>query len=239
MRRILGGIALSALVTLPALAADLPIRRSARVTTPPPIMAPEYNWSGFYAGLHAGYGWGTSEHSFVPAGPTSEHDVNGFVGGIQLGINWQFNRMVVGIEGALSLNGIEGSNVCAIVTTCETRIDHFWRAGGRVGFVGGPSSNWLFYGMGGFARAKTKTSVIFAGIESRDDTHHHGWYGGGGVEYAISPNFIVGVEGYFVSLGAERHPVFAARDVDLDFAVIQARASYKFNWWGSPVVARY
>ena len=37
-----------------ALAADLPVK------APPPPPAPVYTWTGFYVGLNAGYGWGTS-----------------------------------------------------------------------------------------------------------------------------------------------------------------------------------
>jgi len=42
------GIAVSA-AALPALAADMPTRA-------PPIVAPAYNWTGFYVGGHVGYG---------------------------------------------------------------------------------------------------------------------------------------------------------------------------------------
>jgi hypothetical protein len=70
-----------------------------------------------------------------------------------------------------------------------------------------------------------------------DKTHHHGWYGGGGIEWGVTPNFILGVEAYYVGLGSETHFTpggvtvpFFTRNVDLDFAVAQARATYKFNW---------
>jgi hypothetical protein len=53
------------------------------------------------------------------------------------------------------------------------------------------------------------------------------------------------VEAYHVSLGTERHFLpggvvvpFNTREIDLDFSVVQARATYLFNW-GGPVVARY
>ena len=51
-----------------ALAADMPRK------APPPVVAPP-NWTGFYAGVHAGWGWTSNSNadasSFVPiiAGP--------------------------------------------------------------------------------------------------------------------------------------------------------------------------
>jgi outer membrane immunogenic protein len=247
MKRILIGAALSGLIAVPAMAADMPARMP--VKAPLPAAVAYYNWTGFYVGGHAGYGWGDSDFFFPGPDTATSHRVRGFVGGAHAGLNWQINQFVLGIEGAVSLDKLDGSSTCPSgIHTCETDVDHFWRAGARAGFAFGPAGNWLVYGMGGFARAKVKsgTVVIATGVDvAGDSVHHHGWYGGGGIEYAMSPNFIIGVEAYHVSLGGERHytpggvvvPTFT-HDVDLDFTVVQARASYKFNW-GSPVVARY
>jgi outer membrane immunogenic protein len=75
-----------ALLSSAAAAADLP------TFSPPP--APmlsttpiAYNWSGFYIGAHGGWGFGDEDFE------------DGFVVGGQLGVNWQFNSFVVGIEG--------------------------------------------------------------------------------------------------------------------------------------------
>src|ERR1019366_5528461 len=43
-----------------ALAADLPSRKEAPVYVPPP---PPPLWTGFYAGLNAGYGWGATSNA--------------------------------------------------------------------------------------------------------------------------------------------------------------------------------
>lgn len=244
-KKLLGGVALSAMLAVPAMSADLPARAPARAV-PAAVISADYNWTGFYIGGHAGYGWGDSAVTTSPGGaPIATIDIDGFVGGGHVGINYQINRLVLGLEGAVSLGTLDGSLACAPgggVTTCRGDIDHFWRAGGRLGFAAGPTGNWLIYGMGGFARAKFDTwGTTAAGVEvGRDSIHHHGWYGGGGIEYAIGPNFIVGVEAYHVALGNEVHAAGTpfARNVDLDFTVVQARASYKFGW-GGPVVARY
>ena len=127
--------------------------------------------------------------------------------------------------------GTASSN-CLGAASCNTEIDHFWRAGARAGFAFGATGNWLIYGMGGFARANVKTQLLVAGVETDAAEHPSpGWYAGGGIETAWTPNFIVGVEGYRVSLGSERHGsgMATTRDVSLDFSVIQARATWKLR----------
>jgi outer membrane immunogenic protein len=48
-----GSVALLA-VACPAVAADMPVKSPVYKAAPVAV----YNWSGFYAGLNAGYGWG-------------------------------------------------------------------------------------------------------------------------------------------------------------------------------------
>ena len=102
-----------------ASAADLP-RRAA----PPPVFTPVpvFTWTGFYAGFNAGYGFGTQDDRAptvigVPAasglftnaasGNTgvlafgNRNNNEGFVGGGQIGYNYQFtpgSGVVIGIE---------------------------------------------------------------------------------------------------------------------------------------------
>src|SRR3984893_12650504 len=88
----------AALVTLaaPAFAADY--RRPPEYADPL-VAAPLFNWSGFYIGGHGGYGWGTGAGGSPP----------GFVGGGQLGFNYQIDRLVLGAEADISVSGIDGT----------------------------------------------------------------------------------------------------------------------------------
>jgi outer membrane immunogenic protein len=86
-----------------ALAADLP----ARTYTKAPVMVdPGYNWSGFYIGGNVGYSWGRSNDTstltntagttlFTTAGGAN---LDGVVGGGQIGYNRQIQNWVWGLE---------------------------------------------------------------------------------------------------------------------------------------------
>src|SRR5580692_2070991 len=109
MKKLILGTAFAALIAVPALAADMPMKSP---PMPAPVAAP--SWTGFYIGLHGGAGWGSSQTSFTdpngvisPISLDSDNTKIGAVGGIQLGYNWQFApTWVAGLEGDFSLASI-------------------------------------------------------------------------------------------------------------------------------------
>jgi outer membrane immunogenic protein len=68
------------------------------------MLEPEWNWSGFYAGLNVGYARGTTVWNDLDGtingvgGVIVNESTNGFVGGGQIGYNWQFRHAVFGLE---------------------------------------------------------------------------------------------------------------------------------------------
>jgi opacity protein-like surface antigen len=92
-----------------ALAADLPVAKA-----PPAIVAS--SWAGFYLGIHGGYGWKQDDFSQPEttffAAPQSINGIRskGAVYGAQAGYNWQFGRIVTGLEIDFSATDIKGSN---------------------------------------------------------------------------------------------------------------------------------
>src|SRR5437588_4561581 len=100
----------------PAGAADLPVRPVYKA----PVIAPVlYNWTGFYLGLNAGYSWGRSATDFTVAGVpfgSSSRDLNGWVGGGQIGYNWQTGQWVFGLEADLQATGQKGTLGTATLT---------------------------------------------------------------------------------------------------------------------------
>ena len=109
MKRSLLIAALFASATVPAIAADIPVRAPAPMA---PVMAPISYWDGFYLGINGGYSWGKAgrELSFfnpltgiqiVPplgTGATSDSNLNGGLFGGQIGYNWQSGAWVFGLE---------------------------------------------------------------------------------------------------------------------------------------------
>jgi outer membrane immunogenic protein len=112
----LAAIAVSS--ALSAAAADLPSRKAAPVLPPPPM------WTGFYAGLNAGYSWGANTNAYSQnqgydnyfsspyAAPIAMNGVipntqSGFMGGAQLGYNYQYGpSILIGVE-----TDIQGADV--------------------------------------------------------------------------------------------------------------------------------
>ena len=111
MKKILGGLVLSALLAAPATAADL--RRPMPVKAPVPVVT-LYSWTGCYIGGHVGYAWGKKRVDpvgfVVPRRRTSTTTSTAFVAGGQVGCNlWQNDRCVFGIEGQASWADMDGS----------------------------------------------------------------------------------------------------------------------------------
>src|SRR5262245_61403864 len=97
-RLLLSGIALAAVaIAAPVSAADYPARGPVYKAAPMPL----FNWTGFYVGGHAGYGWSDSENL----------DPKGWFGGGQVGYNWQYApNWVFGLEGDISGSDISAKN---------------------------------------------------------------------------------------------------------------------------------
>jgi outer membrane immunogenic protein len=136
------GVGLASVVTFAgaANAADVP----ARVTTKaPPVIAPIYNWGGFYVGLNGG---GASSHNCWTGGvpvPTGLgcHDATGGLAGGQIGYRWQATNWVFGIEAQGDWANLKGSNTRAIGTfggvpfANQTKIDAIGLFTAQVGYA--------------------------------------------------------------------------------------------------------
>jgi outer membrane immunogenic protein len=210
---------------------SLPSGKEMKQVAPAPPEC-DFTWTGFYAGLNAGYGWGNGNTFFHPLpDPVTFFDLNpqglspdqnGFVGGGQVGFNWQWNKwLVLGVETDFQGSDMEGSktrfgfnditgtpNFAApdsFITTHQ-RTQWFGTARGRIGFA--PLCRLLIYGTGGLAYGNIDYSANTSfenGITypvNFTETNV-GWTGGGGLEYAISHHWSVKAEYLYYDLGDE------------------------------------
>jgi outer membrane immunogenic protein len=96
---VLAAISMAALFSTGAAAADL---RVARPAAPAPVVIPAPDWTGAYAGINAGYAWGSRDGFwdclFICGGDDFDYDQNGGLIGAQAGFNYQFGMFVAGVE---------------------------------------------------------------------------------------------------------------------------------------------
>jgi outer membrane immunogenic protein len=220
MKRILsaGAAFVSLLAVTSASAADLPMYSKA------PAVAVVYDWTGLYIGANLGYSWGraitdgsvtafTTTAGVVTTLPTlpltGRADVNGFIGGGQLGYNWQQGTWLFGLEGDIQASNERASgDVCtaagcppgSFVFTRDYKLDWFGTARGRLGYL--PAERLLLYVTGGAAfggfTGSSWTLPLDVGTWSRTNV---GWTVGAGVEAALGSNWSVKFEYLYMDLG--------------------------------------
>jgi outer membrane immunogenic protein len=231
---------------VPASAADLP-RRGPAVA--PVAVAPIYNWTGFYIGGHVGWGRGESDFHLDPAfgfgsGSILTLEGDGFLGGGQVGFNYQVGTFVFGVEGQFSWTDISHSiSATDFGITASLTTESNWIAtiAGRLGVAFG---NALFYGKGGVAFLDWTTTACVTGFgcASAGDTET-GWMVGVGLEYGFTPNWSAKIEYNFNQFDDVARNIFAGTGLenDVEFHVVKFGINYRFGPFVAPppVAARY
>jgi len=239
----LGSVALVALgLGMPAFAAERPLP-AAPAYTPAPVAA-YTNWSGCYVGASAGTSNGSSEHfdGDVVGRGTNSFDLSGFIGGGQLGCNWQFGAWVLGIEGdgsAVNKSG-QGFELGRPTWISETQERWFVTARGRLGLTW--TDRTLLYVTGGGAWAKIDASewntVTPTTTGHQESQTRSGWTAGGGIEYALGYGWSVKSEFLYADFGTYTtftSPPFAAgalqnapHQMKVKDYIFRAGMNYKF-----------
>jgi outer membrane immunogenic protein len=218
------GISIVTLAALPAFAADLPPRI---VTKAPVMVASVYNWSGCYIGGNVGGKWAsTTDDVFVAAVPGSpavtssfgRERASTFIGGGQLGCNWQAqgSNWVFGLEGDAdwqrwSTTRVQPVTVPPFVVGDTFDVRSNWQASAR-GRIGYAWDRTLLYVTGGAAFTNVKVgtnfpifvgAVVFPATSASDSKTLVGATLGGGFEYAITNNWSFGVEARYSWYGTQ------------------------------------
>jgi outer membrane immunogenic protein len=267
MKKLLcASVAFIALATVnSASAADLP--PSPVYKAPVMVPAPAFSWTGFYFGLNAGGHWDRDNISgapdpvgFTAAGVNpavlssliggSLHP-NGFIGGGQIGYNWQTSNVVFGVEAdAQGLTGKSSRTVSPLIaaglapgdfTANSSNAETLVTFRGRIGVTF--DRTWL-YATGGGAWGTVKTTDTFAAVggtlisSATTMANRGGWTVGGGVEQALTSNLSIKAEYLFVDLGKFNDttaPIVGFPATDITFThsytenIARAGLNYRLN----------
>jgi outer membrane immunogenic protein len=193
MRRglLLLSTALSLVAASSAFAADLPVKA-------PYAPAPLPSWTGFYAGVNLGGGWANTNDGL------GSGDLTGFVGGGQVGYNWQLGQFVLGIEGDFQGTTQKKTDTVGAISV-EQKLPWFATLRGRLGYAPGPV---MFYVTGGAAWANYELSASSGGLSISDNSTQSAWTVGGGVEWMFLPHWSTKVEYLYVDTGDKNVTLF-------------------------------
>ncbi|HEX5508181.1 MAG TPA: outer membrane protein [Pseudolabrys sp.] len=235
LKSLLSAVLLAAGISA-AYATDLPVKAPAYKA---PILAVPPSWTGWYAGINAGYGFGSVGNTFNLNPPTgnpfdtinASNHLNGFIGGGQVGYNYQItpNSWVAGIEADLQYTNFKGSDSFSgvvpplfrpgsrFVYNQDQRVDWLATVRGRLGWTPGDHT-FLLYATGGLAvggvKASDSLSLVGGGATitwaGDSSTTRAGWTIGGGIEARVAENWTAKLEYLYYDLG---HLTVAANSV--------------------------
>jgi outer membrane immunogenic protein len=240
-----------------AFAADL---GTAPYSKTPDYIVPVYDWSGGYIGVNVGYGWGrSSDTSGLGAPPlftdTLRSDMNGVLGGAQIGYNSQMQNWVVGLEADFQGTGQNSTHplvcpagVCtgaALPATMRQQLDFFGTVRARAGFTLVPTI--LVYGTAGLAYGQVDSNTTLLGA-TRAQNYNPGWTAGGGIEAAMGGGWSARVEYLYLDLGKVSNTfnstvltpagglLIAGFNSRVTDNIVRAGLNYKFS---GPVISKY
>ena len=225
--------------------------------------------------MHVGGAWGTKEWSDpnvtvnpffngkvllptnFPDTTINNYGVNGFLGGVQIGYNYQSGVWVWGVEAQASWAGIRGADACPFFfgkATCKSNVDALGSFAVR---FGGTIDRALLYVKGGLAWANETHKVSAPGSVDgfgafSSEQKHWRWGGmlGAGVEFAFTNTISGKLEYNYMDFGTHTYsfdvapvgfPFSAVVDTNIrqNIHLVKVGLNYRFDWGKAPVYARY
>jgi len=206
-------LAVSALAAFAAIdvagAADLALK----APPPPPVDL----WAGWYVGVNIGGSFGRARDTTTYGAPpilfaSTSSDLNGVIGGGQIGYNWHSSNWLFGLEADIQGSSERGTATSTGTTTIfipgvglipisgalsdQEKLPWFGTLRGRVGVLAAPT--WLFYVTGGLAYGEIQSNeTVTVGpvsVINNFNTTRAGWTVGGGVEGVVSGNWTAKLE---------------------------------------------
>lgn len=222
------GIMLSAilLLTTASQAADLGWNSGASPIYSP---TPASGWSGFYAGVSGGYGFGTATIAPAP-GALASNSTGGWNLGGQAGYNMDMGGFILGAEGDLQWSNIGYTEDIPGIGSFKAGVDFYGTLRGRAGMAFGQV---MPYVTGGFAAGRGTASLTNpGGVTTSQSATHMGWTAGIGLEAQTTQNISIKAEYLYVDLGTQTYNGLPAGIGNIDatqrFGLVRAGLNYKF-----------
>jgi iron complex outermembrane receptor protein len=218
---------------------------------PPPsvYVPPAFTWTGFYLGGNLGAAWALNTVTDTQLGLNLSNGSNNgvFIGGGQLGFNWQVSNVVLGFEwdfDRVANNNNTGNGLLIpAVGTIQVTPNNKWTttAAARFGVTNG---HWLSYGKvgGGWVGNDnfTVTNVTpGAAITGSNRNTNSGWLVGAGIEWAFANHWSAKLEYDYLGLGSQTFTVpagspFLANDTftvtNRNIQMVKVGINYLFDW---------
>lgn len=198
--------------------------------------ASAFDWSGAYAGGHAGWLWAQT-HYVEPDDPQFgfDADLDGLAGGVLAGYSRQIDRFVIGaeIDGGLT-DASFGSKDSGGNGYAAFDLDANAHLRARLGYA---FDRTLLFVAGGLALARLAVDDTDPGFGKNHATHV-GWTIGGGVEHAVTGNLFLRLEYLYDDYGSESSSIAAPAgspffpdyeaETELTAHTVRAAVAYRF-----------
>ena len=200
-------------------------------TSPAPV-AGRYNWSGFYIGLNAGGAFGVNTVTASGGGGSASVKEPGFLGGAQVGANYQTGSVVWGFEADYDASTQNKSLPAGVLTGSTSQTPWFATLRGRVGMA---FDRTLVYGTAGGAAGELRSIVNIPAGSTNTTVTYGTWTAGGGVEYGITDNLSARVEYLYLDKGHIATGVIGPPPTQittrLQDNIVRAGLNYRFTAW--------
>lgn len=175
-----------------------------------------FTWTGFYVGLNGGGHWSNDNDAEIAIEGyattlQADLDLRGFIGGGQIGFNWESGIVVVGIEA--DIQGVDAKDTFRVSESgpgftvsgvLSRKLEWLGTVRGRFGVT--PSATTLLYATGGFAYGGVELSAAasvpgLASDAQKSSETATGWTVGGGAEFLVWSHTILRGEYLYYDLG--------------------------------------
>ena len=209
-----------------AFAADLPgpVYKGA---PPAPVSVPTFSWTGFYIGAGAGFN-ALATHDVIPAYPSNfTLSSTAFAIGGKAGYNYQMpSNIVLGLEAAGAFTFNNSSHFSGFPGETYTVKQNF--QGDVVAKLGYAFDRFMPYIKGGVAFANLNNLHYNTGTFGSRSATFTGWTVGAGIDYALTDNWIIGLDYAYASYPSKRFVYGGPNTLRPNTNTVLASLSYKF-----------